>query len=89
MNICFTKGIFYKLNQFFIFQESHSNKFSRQELFEVVLLFESEEERMEFKEFIMNNWYNRKEYLKMHTCQIFRIFLGTKRGHLFKNMKMH
>ncbi|EFM25256.1 hypothetical protein HMPREF9225_1145 [Peptoniphilus duerdenii ATCC BAA-1640] len=52
MNICFTKGIFYKLNQFFIFQESHSNKFSGQEFFEVVLLFESEEERMEFKEIL-------------------------------------
>ncbi|MEQ0488931.1 RNA-binding domain-containing protein [Anaerococcus murdochii] len=61
----FTKGtFFYKLNQFFFYQESFSDKFSRQEFFEVVLLFESEEERMEFKEFVRNSWYKRKEYLK-------------------------
>lgn len=40
LNIYFRKGIFYKLNYFFIFQEAHSDKFSRQQFFEVILLFE-------------------------------------------------
>ncbi|MDY6065782.1 MAG: ATP-binding protein [Finegoldia sp.] len=61
----FTKGTFlYKLNQFFFYQESFRDKFSRQEFFEVVLLFESEDERMIFKKYVSKNWNKRNEYLK-------------------------
>lgn len=35
---------------------------------------------MEFKEFIMNNWYNRKEYLKNAHVPNITNFLSTKRG---------
>lgn len=45
---------------------------------------------MEFKEFIINNWYNRKEYLKnAHVPNITNFPQYKEGGHLFKNMKMH
>lgn len=61
----FTKGTFnYKLNKFFFFQEKFSEGFSRDNLFKVVLLFESEFEHIKFKEFARDNWNKRDEYLK-------------------------
>ena len=60
----FTKGTFkYKLNEFFYLQESFSEEYSRMELFEVVLLFETENERMEFEKFVRRNWDKRDMYL--------------------------
>lgn len=54
----------YKLNQFFHLQESFSDKSSRIEFFEVILLFESESERTEFEKFVRRNWNKRDVYLK-------------------------
>ena len=60
----FIKGSFlYKLNQFFFFQEAFSDKFSRKKFFEVILLFESEKEHLDFKEYVKKKWYKRDEYL--------------------------
>lgn len=38
---------------------------------------------MEFKEFIMNNWYNKKEYLKKCTCAKYYKFSSVQRGGAF------
>ncbi len=60
----FTKGTFkYKLNEFFYLQESFSEEYSRMDFFEVVLLFETENERMEFEKFVRRNWDKRDMYL--------------------------
>lgn len=60
----FTEGTFkYKLNEFFYLQDKYSDKFARIKLFEVILLFESEYEHMNFKEYARKNWNKRKEYL--------------------------
>lgn len=60
----FTKGTFkYKINEFFYLQESFSEEYSRMDFFEVVLLFETENERMEFEKFVRRNWDKRDMYL--------------------------
>ena len=59
----FTKGSFlYKLNEFFYLQEI-SSRYARIKLFNVILLFESENERMMFKEYVKRKWHKRDEYL--------------------------
>ena len=59
----FTKGSFlYKLNEFF-YQQEISSEYARTRLFGVLLLFESENERMIFKEYVKKNWYKRDGYL--------------------------
>lgn len=61
----FTKETFkYKLNEFFFFQESFSDKFARMNFFQVVLLFENEDEHNKFNRYIKENWEKRDEYLK-------------------------
>ena len=53
----FTKGSFlYKLNEFF-YQQEISSEYARIRLFGVLLLFELENERMIFKEYVKKNWY--------------------------------
>ena len=59
----FTKGSFlYKLNEFFYLQEI-SSEYARNKLFSVLLLFESENERKMFKEYVKRKWHKRNEYL--------------------------
>lgn len=80
----FTKGSFlYKLNKFFCLQEI-SSEFARNRLFEVVLLFESENERTMFKEFVKKNWFERDEYLNNLPKPYIPDSLHCNKDYLFK-----
>ncbi len=60
----FTKGTFlYKAHQFFHLQEDCRGRDSKYMFLQVVLIFESEDERMKFTEFAKINWNRRDEYL--------------------------
>lgn len=55
----------YKLNDFFFMQGKHndySEEHSRDQFFEVILLFESESERTEFKEYVKDNWDKKEDF---------------------------
>ena len=45
------------------YQQEISSEYARTRLFGVLLLFESENERMIFNEYVKKNWYKRDGYL--------------------------
>ena len=57
-------SIIYKLNEFFYYIDwSREAQYSRDRFFSVVLLFENEQERIEFKNFISLEWQNKDTYI--------------------------
>ena len=60
------KGSFlYKLHQFFFVNEHSSDaQISRDRFMNVILLFDSEQERKLFKEYVIENWDDRVKYEK-------------------------
>ncbi|WP_199485666.1 hypothetical protein [Absiella sp. AM29-15] len=65
-----TKDSFlYKLNEFLYRHEfSDEARYSHDRYFEVILLFDSEQERLSFKNYVIEHWDEREEYLKQIFC---------------------
>lgn len=54
----------YKLSKFFFLQEKYSEISSRYNFLGALILFENEYERLNFKDYIKENWKKRDDYLK-------------------------
>ncbi len=59
----------YKLNEFLYQHEfSEEARHSHDSYFEVILLFENEQERILFKNYVIKHWKEREEYIKAIRC---------------------
>ena len=59
----------YILNEFLYHHEwSHEARYSHDNYFEVILLFESDNERKQFHHYVERNWGKRSEYLNLVNC---------------------